>query len=90
MTLFKTIPVKSAGKDYEIRVYYDDRNINVVAFLNNYPVNGYRHLVKMPKRCDIKKVLEKHPVPELVEICKNEITERRWETLSKVIHESGT
>jgi hypothetical protein len=88
MTLFRKIPFRFAEKDYEIRVYYDDRSINVVAFLNNYPANGYRHLVKIPKRCNVKKVLEKHTVEELIETSRNEIIEGRWETLSKAIRES--
>jgi hypothetical protein len=70
-------------------VLYDNKTINVVAFLNNHPANGYRHIVKIPERCDAKKVLEKHALTELIEICKAEITEKRWETLSKAIYESS-
>ena len=88
MILYKKTPLKFKGKDYEIRVLYDNETINVMAFLNNHPANGYRHMVKIPKRCDAKKVLEKHALTELIEVCKAEIIERRWETLSKAISES--
>ena len=88
MQLFKKIPMKFEEKDYEIRILYDDTTINVVAFLNNYPANGYRHHVKLPKKCNVQGVLEKEAVPELVEITKNEIIEKRWAKLSKIIHEN--
>jgi hypothetical protein len=86
--LFDSIPYTSGEEDFEIRIYYNDVTINVVAFLNNHPANGYRYQVKTPKGCDAKKVLEKSPVPELVETCKNDIKEKRWEKLLKIIQES--
>jgi len=87
--LFDSIPYTSEKKDFEIRIYYDDMTINVVAFLNGYPANGYRYQVKIPKGCDPKKVLEKYPVLELVEICKNHIKEKKWDRLSKILCDSG-
>jgi hypothetical protein len=45
MRLFKKIPITFEGKDYEIRVLYEDTTISVIAFLNNYPANGYRHQI---------------------------------------------
>jgi len=41
MILFEKIPMTYGDKDYEIRVLYDDATINVVAFHNNYPANGF-------------------------------------------------
>ena len=88
MELFDSIPYTFEKKDFEIRIYYNDVTINVVAFLNGYPANGYRYQVKIPKKCDAKKVLENSPVPELVETCKNDIKENKWEELLKIIQES--
>jgi hypothetical protein len=88
MILFRKVPFRFAEKEYEIRVYYNDGGINIVAFLNNHPANGYRHLVKTPRRCDVKKLLEMQSFDELIESCRTEITEGRWETLSKAIRES--
>ena len=62
---------------------YDNTTINVVAFLNNFPVNGFRHQVKITKNFDIKKMLEMDAVKDLVEISKNDIIEKRWEKLLK-------
>lgn len=87
MNLLKKIPWEHGGNDYEIRVLYDDRTINVVAFLNSHPANGFRHQVQLPKGCDAKIVLEKHPVPDLVEACKKDIEEKRWEGFERVIGE---
>lgn len=79
MELFKKIPWEHGGKGYEIRLLYDDRTINVAAFLNNRPANGFRYQVQIPKGCNAKLVLDKHPVPNLVEFCKKDIEEGRWE-----------
>lgn len=88
MELFESIPFTFEEKDFEIRIYYNDVTINVVAFLRDYPANGYRYQVKIPKGCDAKKVLEKYPVPELIETCKNNIREKKWDELQKIIHNS--
>ena len=81
MTLFNKVPMKAENGDYEIRVFYDDSAINIVAFRNNYPANGFRHRILIPKNRDVKEVLEKEPVRELIEISKRDITEKRWERL---------
>lgn len=88
MRLFKKIPMTFEGKDYEIRVLYDDTKINVVAFFNNHPANSYRHQIILPKKCEVKKILEKDAVTRLVEISKDEIVEKRGEELLKTIHEN--
>jgi hypothetical protein len=81
MLLHKKISSSFEKKNYEIRILYDDSTINVVAFLNNYPVNGFRHQIKVPRQCDVKEFLEKEPVQELVELSRKDITEKRWERL---------
>ena len=88
LELFDSIPFTFEKKDFEIRIYYNDVTINVVAFLNGYPANGYRYQVKIPKKCSAKKVLENSPILELVEKCKNDIKEKKWEKLLKIIQES--
>ena len=88
MILFNKIPFPFEGKNYEIRILYDDTTINVVAFLNNHPASGYRYQVKLPKGCDAKGILEKNDVLELVEKSKADILEKKWERLSKTIHEN--
>ena len=90
MILFNKIPMNFEGKEYEIRLLYDDTTINVVAFHNNHPANGFRHQVKLPKKCDPKGVLEKDAVKELVEISRNDIIDRRWDSISKIIAENST
>ena len=88
MILFNKSPMTFEGKEYEIRVLYEDKKINVVAFHNNHPANGLRHQVKLPKKCDPKGVLEKDAVKELVEISQNDIIEGRWDNISKIIAEN--
>jgi len=55
---------------------------------NNYPVNGFRHQIIIPKKFDIERILEMDAVKELVDISKNDITEKRWEKLLKVMHKN--
>ena len=85
MELFNSIPFTFEGTDFEIRIFYDDTTINVVSFLNGHPACGYRYQVKIPKDSDVKKILENHPVPELVENCKNDIKEKRWDKRLNVL-----
>lgn len=90
MKLFKKIPIRLEAKEYELRVLYDNTTINVVAFQNNHPANGYRHQVQLPKNCNVNGLLKKYPVNELVEVSKADLTEKRWEKLSRLIQETPT
>jgi len=85
MILFKKIPTKIEKKDYEIRILYDETTVNVVAFLNSYPANGFRHQIQIPKKFEVKKALKADAVKELVEMSKNDIIEKRWERLLKTL-----
>lgn len=82
MILFKTFQFSFEEKEYEIRVYYNDELINVVAFYNNYPANGFRHQIKVSKKLSVNALLEKDVINEFVEISKKDILERRWERLT--------
>jgi len=82
MKLFKTIKFSFEEKEYEIRIYYSDILINVVAFYNKYPANGFRHQIKISKKLSVNKLLEKDVINGIVEISKNDILERRWEQLT--------
>ena len=88
MELFNSVSFPLEEDNFDIRIFYDDVTINVVAFLNGYPANGYRYQVKIPKGFNAKNVLENYPVPELVEKCKNDINEKTWEILLNSIQES--
>jgi hypothetical protein len=88
MFLFKKVPMTFDGKDYEIRVLYDENTINVVAFLNNYPVNGFRHQMKLPKKCNVMGVLERDAANGLVHIAKDDIKQKRWDRVISVITEN--
>jgi hypothetical protein len=85
MILHEKIPLSHEGNEYEIRVYYDDRIINVVAFQNNYPVNGFRHQIKLPKKCNIKATLEKGIANGLITTTKEDIVQKRWEGIKGLI-----
>ena len=84
MELFETIPFNFEKDSYDIRVYYDDETINVLAFCKNRPANGYRYQIKIPKGYDVKNILEKFPVNNLVENCMSDIKEKSWAEFNKV------
>lgn len=88
MKLFKKIPISIEEKDYEIMVLYNDTVINVVAFLDNHPANGYRHQIKLPNKCNVLEVLEQNIAGKLIEMTKNDIIEKRWEKTYETIQQN--
>ncbi|NQV15056.1 hypothetical protein HQ531_06320 [bacterium] len=88
MEIFDSVPFSFGGKDFDIRILYDEASINVLAFLKGYPANGYRYQVKIKKDCDVRAVLEKTPVPELIEKCKEDLMGNTWEALREAIQSS--
>ena len=83
MELFNKISYRCEDEDYEIRILYDGSLINVVAFRDNHPVNGFRYMVKLPKKLDALTILQKNPLGELVETAKRDIREKRWEAINE-------
>ncbi|NQT61869.1 MAG: hypothetical protein HQ556_02825 [Candidatus Marinimicrobia bacterium] len=88
MELFQKKPLTIDDINYEIRILYNESTINVVAFLNDYPANGYRHQIQIPRNCNIQAILRSNVVGGLVEISQNDIIEKKAEILSKLIHDS--
>ena len=88
MILYKKHPMTFEEKKYEIRVLYDDTTINVVTFFNNHPANGFRHQVKIKKGFDVEGILEMKAVNNLIEMSKNDIIEKRWDTFLKILDEN--
>jgi len=81
MLLYKKVLYSFAEREYEIKVFYDNNTINIVAFKNHYPVNGFRHQIKISKNLVIKEILQQKVIDEFIEICKRDISEKRWERL---------
>ena len=81
MLLYKKVLYSFAERDYEIKVFYDNNTINIVAFKNHYPANGFRHQIKISKNRAMKKILQQKVIDEFIEICKRDISEKRWERL---------
>ena len=81
MLLYKKVLYSFAERDYEIKVFYDNNTINIVAFKNHYPANGFRLQIKISKNLVIKEILQQKVIDEFIEICKRDISEKRWERL---------
>ncbi len=84
MILYKKVPFSFEEKNYEIKVFYDDKIINIVTFKNNYPANGFGHQIKTSKNLPVEKILKQKVIDESIEICKKEISEKRWERLTAI------
>ena len=78
MKLYKKVPWNHEGQKHEIRIMYEANMINVVSFLNNYPVNGFRYQVLLPKNGNLQKSLKTENFTSLVENAKEDIKENRW------------
>ena len=83
MIKFKSIPFTFEDKDYEIKVFYNDTLINILVFYNNFPVNGFRHQIKISKKLSVKELLKVNVIDEIIEIARKDIFEKRWERLLK-------
>jgi hypothetical protein len=84
MNQFKEISFVFEGESYEIKIFYEENLINILAFKNNYPANGFRHQIQIPKNISVKDVLNQNVINEYVEICKKDISEKRWERLMDI------
>ncbi|MFC1746399.1 hypothetical protein ACFL35_20570 [Candidatus Riflebacteria bacterium] len=85
MKLFEKISINYEEHDYEIQIFYDDMTINAVTFQNNYPAFGFRHQLKLSNKLNIEELLEKKIHAGLVEMCKKDIFEKRWEKVKAII-----
>ena len=84
MKLFEQIPLTFEGNDYKIHVMYDKKIVNTAAFLNNRPANGFRYQIQIPKHIDAEIFLKGFSTDSLVEKCKSDIVEKRWDEISKI------
>lgn len=80
MKLHKKIPWEYQKQLYEIRILHDKNLINIVLFRNNYPANGFRYQIQLPKKTHIP---NRDVYEHLIEYAKNDVIERRWEKLKK-------
>ena len=84
MFLFRSIPFTFENKDYAIKIFYNDTLITILVFYNNYPVNGFRHQIKVSKNHAVKELLNRETIDEIIEIARKDIVEKRWERLLQV------
>ncbi len=85
MQLYQKIPLIFENKDYEIRLLFDEKTVSVMAFRNNYPANGFRHQIQIPKTWDARSIMKSEVVNELVELTKKDIVEKKWDRLRNSI-----
>ena len=78
MELLRKIPFICEDEPYEIRVLTDGKIINIVAFRQNRPANGFRYHVQIPKNIQPSEVLEAGPLREMIELSKNDVFTGRW------------
>lgn len=85
MKLHKRIPVRFEDQDYEGQVLYDNASIYAVPFYGNYPQNSFRHKIKIPKKVEAVQLLETEAVDSLIKMAKEDILEKRGDTLAQIL-----
>ncbi len=78
MKLYKKVSWNHDGKKYEIRIMFENNMINIVTFLNNYPANGFRYQIILPKNTAIQNILKTENFANFIENAKEDIKEDRW------------
>ena len=84
MELLQTIPFIFEGKSCEIRVLNDRAVINVVAFADHHPVNGFRYHIQLPKHAAPERIIGTGALERLIEAAKSDIIEERWKSLQQM------
>ena len=79
MQLFKKIPFEHDEKKYEICIFFEKNLINISAFQYNYPANGFRYQVQLPKNVQIEKILDEENFSDIIDIAKTDIVKNRWQ-----------
>jgi hypothetical protein len=82
MELFQKITWEYEDKKYEIRILFEDHLINILTFLNNYPANGFRYQIQLPKNAEIQKFLKIENFTHIIENAKEDIKNERWKHFS--------
>ena len=82
MELYKNIPWDHDDRAYEIRIYYEDNIINILAFFNNRPANCFRYQIHLSKKVDIKMFLKIEKFDHIIENVKEDIKKERWKLFS--------
>ena len=78
MEVYKNIRWEHDGKEYEIRIMFEDKLINILPFHNNHPVNGFRYQIQLSKNAQVKKLLKVENFTHIIENAKEDIKNERW------------
>jgi hypothetical protein len=84
MNQLKKIQFVFEGQNYEIKIFHKENLINILCFKNNYPANGFRHQIQVPKDISIKDIMKNDVINEYINICKEDIMKKRWERLTEI------
>jgi hypothetical protein len=86
MQLYKKIPFRHDEKNYEICIFFEDNLIIVSTFQNNYPANGFRYQVQIPKNVEIEKILDEENFSDFIDSAKTDVIEDRWRNFTKLFN----
>ena len=81
MELIKTYPFEFDDEKYEVRIYHNDKLINVAVFKENHPATGIRHQIQIPEGMEIEKILNSDSMNHFIELSKKEISDNLWYNL---------
>ena len=84
MQLFKKIPFNHGEKKYEFCIFFEENLINISTFQNNYPANGFRYQIQIPKNVEIGKILVEENFSDFIDLAKTDIIENRWQKFTQL------
>lgn len=79
MKLLKTLPFEHESEAYEIRVLQGDNLINTVVFRGNYPANGFRYHIQLPKSASPEMIIESELFAATLAQARQDVVDKRWE-----------
>ena len=79
MSAYQVTPFQHDGKEYEIRVNSDGLAVQIRAFLDGVPANGYIYQVNLTTAFDLKKIIGMDAIKDLIDMAKEDVKQKRWE-----------
>jgi len=85
MAVIKEVDFDHAGRSYKIKVSYTGAKYIVRAYLDGKEANPYSHSISVNEYENFNVHFKTNAIKFLIQDAKLDITERRWEKLSKIL-----
>ncbi len=73
------------GKNYEIHIQLTGQELEVRAYGNGQPANGYSYHITLETKHELSVLAGQDAVKELIAVAKNDVIEQRYEKLLQAL-----